>query len=185
MAHLRDTLLQVRLRAVEPCDVDRLYLWENDRAIWPFGGTRAPLSRHQLWEYANNYDANPFSAGQLRLIIEVTEEHHESEETKATPCGTVDLYDIDPVNSRAMVGIMVIPAWRNRGIATRALCQAEEYCRNTLGLSVLASEVASDNKTSGRLFGHSCGYLLAGQRPCWFRRGDTFIAALLYQKKLR
>lgn len=198
---------EVRLRALEPEDVDRLYIWENDRDMWPFGGTRAPLSRHQLWEYATNYDANPFAAGQLRLIIELatapdnalpqnsqssqsSQSSHNSQNSQNShsspiPCGVIDLYDIDPVNSRAMVGIMVAPQWRSRGIATRALELVGEYCRDTLGLATIASEVASDNLPSIRLFGGKAGYRQVGERPSWYRRRERFVSALLFQKQLR
>lgn len=198
---------EVRLRALEPEDVDRLYIWENDRDMWPFGGTRAPLSRHQLWEYATNYDANPFAAGQLRLIIEhatapdnalpqnsqssqSSQSSHNSQNSQNShsspiPCGVIDLYDIDPVNSRAMVGIMVAPQWRSRGIATRALELVGEYCRDTLGLATIASEVASDNLPSIRLFGGKAAYRQVGERPSWYRRGERFVSALLFQKQLR
>lgn len=170
---------KVRLRAVEPEDVDKMYIWENDREIWPFGGTHAPMSRHQLWEYANNYDANPFSSGQLRLIIEISGKDEGKE-----ACGTADLYDIDAVNSRAMTGIMVAPEWRRKGIAAKALKLLETYCRDTLGLAILASEVASDNLPSINLFGKKGGFILVGRRPSWFKRGNGFISAVLFQKKL-
>lgn len=198
---------EVRLRALEPEDVDRLYIWENDRDMWPFGGTSAPLSRHQLWEYATNYDANPFAAGQLRLIIEhatapdnalpqnsqssqSSQSSHNSQNSQNSqssliPCGIIDLYDIDPVNSRAMVGIMVAPQWRSRGIATRALELVGEYCRDILGLATIASEVASDNLPSIRLFGGKAGYRQVGERPSWYRRRERFVSALLFQKQLR
>lgn len=189
---------EVRLRALEPEDVDRLYIWENDRDMWPFGGTRAPLSRHQLWEYATNYDANPFAAGQLRLIIELatapanalpqssqSSQSSQNSQSSPIPCGVIDLYDIDPVNSRAMVGIMVAPQWRSRGIATRALELVGEYCRDILGLATIASEVASDNLPSIRLFGEKAAYRQVGERPSWYRRGDSFVSALLFQKQLR
>lgn len=198
---------EVRLRALEPEDVDRLYIWENDRDMWPFGGTRAPLSRHQLWEYATNYDANPFAAGQLRLIIEhatapdnalpqnsqssqssqssQNSQNSQNSQSSPIPCGVIDLYDINPVNSRAMVGIMVAPQWRSRGIATRALELVGEYCRDTLGLATIASEVASDNLPSIRLFGGKAAYRQVGERPSWYRRGERFVSALLFQKQLR
>ncbi len=173
---------EVRLRAVEPSDVDRLYLWENDRKIWPFGGTRAPMSRHQLWEYASNYDANPFSAGQLRLMIEVATD--DGDDKGIATCGVLDLYDIDPVNSRTMVGIMVAPQWRGRGIAARALKAAGEYCRDTLALATIAAEVAADNLPSIKLFGEKAGYSAVGRRPSWYRRADRFADAVLFQKNL-
>lgn len=171
---------QVSLRAMEPEDVDRLYIWENDRTLWPYGATRAPLSRHQLWEYANNYDANPFASGQLRLIIESCGPCGEK-----TPCGTIDLYDIDPMNSRAFIGIMVADSSRGKGIATAAMNLAAEYCRDILGLALLAAEVPADNQPSVCLFGRSLGYTQTGRRPGWYRRADGFVSAILFQKKLR
>ncbi len=171
---------QISLRAVEPEDVDRIYIWENDPELWPYGANRAPLSRHLIWEYANNYDANPFASGQMRFIVEST-----SPAGEKTPCGIIDLYDIDPLHSRAFVGIMVPPASRRRGIATAALRLAGKYCRDTLGLALLAADVPADNQASVRLFKDSLGYVLIGQRPGWFRRADNFVSAMLFQKKLR
>lgn len=177
----------VSLRAVEPSDTDCLYIWENTPGIWPFGSTKAPLSRHQIWEYASNYDADPFSAGQLRLIIEVGGDIGDgtgcTSARTPTPCGTVDLYDIDPVNSRAMVGIMVVPPYRHKGIAAEALRLVGEYCRLTLGLGILASEVPADNLPSAQLFTRA-GYTLAATRPGWYRRGRSRVDALLFQKEI-
>ena len=33
-----------RLRALEPGDIDLMYAWENDTAVWSVSGTLAPLS---------------------------------------------------------------------------------------------------------------------------------------------
>lgn len=169
----------IALRAMEPADVDRLYLWENDPGIWQFGGMRAPVSRHQLWEYADSYDANPFSSGQLRLVIDICHD-----DGKREPCGTADLYDIDPANSRAMVGIMVAPEFRGKGIAAGALEMLGDYCRDILGLSTLAADVPADNLPSMHLFGGKARYSLIGERPGWFRRGGSFVACAMFQKSL-
>jgi diamine N-acetyltransferase len=185
----------LNLRAIEPTDVDKLYLWENNPEIQQAGGVRAPMSRHQLWEYANNYDANPFSAGQLRLIIELKPTADGSQATDSqnkataeggqqpTVCGVVDLYDVDAVNLRAMVGIMVAPQYRYRGIASGALTLLEAYCRDLLGLHSLGAEVAADNQPSLALFSR-CAYSHVGTRPQWYRRRDRFVDAHLLQKPL-
>jgi diamine N-acetyltransferase len=185
----------LNLRAIEPTDVDKLYLWENNPEIQQAGGVRAPMSRHQLWEYANNYDANPFSAGQLRLIIELKPTADGSQATDSqnkataeggqqpTVCGVVDLYDVDAVNLRAMVGIMVAPQYRYRGIASGALTLLEAYCRDLLGLHSLGAEVAADNQPSLALFSR-CAYSHVGTRPQWYRRRDRFVDARLLQKPL-
>ena len=42
---------QVRLRALEPEDLDILYRYENDSSLWEVGTTIAPFSRKQLYDY--------------------------------------------------------------------------------------------------------------------------------------
>ncbi len=165
---------EVRLRALEPDDVDKLYIWENNPALWQFGNVKAPMSRHQLWEYAQNYNADPFAAGQLRLIIELQPQ---------IACGIVDLYDVDAINSRAMVGIMVSLKYRRQKIASRALALLEDYCHNTLNLHGLAADVAIDNEPSIALF-KSAGYTCCGQKPDWYRRNRRYISAMTFHKLL-
>lgn len=154
--------MPVSLRALEPEDVPFLYLWENDRSLWPFGCAQAPLSRHQLWEYVQSYDANPLAQGQLRLIIQ-----HNGEAV-----GTADLYDIDIRNRRAFVGIMVIPSHRRCGTALQALHLLADYCRTTLPLRQLAATVSADNLPSLSLF-RSAGYAHSATLPGWFLRPDS------------
>lgn len=176
MKYTKDDII---LRAPEPSDVDRLYIWENTPEMWPFGSFMAPMSRHQLWEYVRNYDANPLASGQLRLIIDFPAENR----TETTSAGIIDLYDIDAKNSRAFVGIMIAPIHRRKGIARGALEKLDEYCLTCLGLRLLAAEVASDNQPSLNLF-TSAGYSLTGRRPSWFRRGNSFVSCTQFQKQL-
>ena len=60
----------ITLRAPEPADLDRLYVWENDTTLWSVGRAIAPYSRQQLADYIAGYDADIHSAGQLRLMIQ-------------------------------------------------------------------------------------------------------------------
>ena len=62
----------IRLRAVEPGDVDLMYEWENDCDIWPVSGTTEPFSRHQLERFVERHQdiVGVLCDGQLRLIIE-------------------------------------------------------------------------------------------------------------------
>ena len=41
----------VRLRALEPEDLDLFYKWENDSSIWKISQTYKPFSRHLLKRY--------------------------------------------------------------------------------------------------------------------------------------
>ena len=38
----------IHLRALEPSDVEAMYRWENDPAVWGVSGTVAPFSREIL-----------------------------------------------------------------------------------------------------------------------------------------
>ena len=37
-----------RLRALEPGDIDLMYAWENDTAVWSVSGTLAPCCSYEL-----------------------------------------------------------------------------------------------------------------------------------------
>ena len=41
----------ITLRALEPTDLDMLYQWENDTALWVVSDTIATYSRKALWQY--------------------------------------------------------------------------------------------------------------------------------------
>ena len=61
-----DTL---RLRALEPEDLDILYKWENDTNLWWVGCTTEPYSRYILKEYIAYSDKTIYEKKQLRLMI--------------------------------------------------------------------------------------------------------------------
>lgn len=164
----------IRLRALEPSDVDCLYLWENNPEMWRYGFSPAPLSRHQIWEYVQQYDANPLTQQQLRLMID--------NDGKAV--GTVDLYNIDIRNRHAFVGIMVASEHRRKGLGFKALQLIEDYCRHNLALKRIAATVAGDNEASIGLF-VKAGYEPTALIPNWiYREGDTTTDAHILIRQL-
>lgn len=146
----------ITLRAVEPTDADFMYEVENDPANRLYSDTIAPISRKIIRDYALSYDADPFSARQLRLII-----------SAPNPVGIVDLYEIDPVHRRAFIGIYILPSCRHSGIASKAIAALEDYCRDALRLRLLAARVESSNTSSVSLF-KKCGFNEAARIPAWF-----------------
>ena len=146
----------VRLRALEPSDVDRLYIWENTPEMWRYGFSPAPLSRHQLWEYVTQYDANPLAQRQLRLMIDAGEE----------TVGTLDLYDLDARNGHTFIGIMIAPQYRRHGYASEAIA--------------IAATVADDNHASSALF-EKCGFRHTATLPQWVARSkNTYTDARIF-----
>lgn len=163
----------ISLRSPEPGDLDFLYLWENDTAMWPFGSTRAPLSRHQIWQYLDSYDGDVFTQKQLRLMI--------VENSSGKAVGTVDIYDFDARDSHATIGIFVADEFRRNGYATEALNLLCDYARETLSLHQLASWVSVDNEPSIRLF-KAAGFKSKACLRSWIKRGRTYADVLIFQR---
>lgn len=162
----------VRMRAPEPGDLDMLYLWENDPELWPHGTATAPMSRHALSEYLDNYDGDIFASRQLRLVVELV--------ATGEPVGTVDLSHFNPRDRHARVGVFTAPAHRRAGIATRALGLLLPWAARTLGIHTLMALTACDNEASRALFA-GAGFSTCGRIRSMLRRGRSYCDIILYQ----
>jgi diamine N-acetyltransferase len=166
----------ILLRALEPEDVDTLYLWENDPQLWPVSNTVAPFSRFALEQYVMNAGQDIYSARQLRLMI-VTRESGKS-------AGTIDLFDFDPANHRAGIGIMIAGEHRKKGFAAEALKLMINYSRHTLRLHQLYCNITPDNADSLRLF-QNHGFEIAGLKKQWLKRtsgwADEYFLQYIFQ----
>ena len=98
----------VTLRPLEPTDLDLLYRWENDTALWVVSDTVAPYSRKALWQYLEEYTGDIYTQRQLRLMITLTGD--------GTAVGTVDFLNFDPLNNRAELGLFIIDEQRGKGM---------------------------------------------------------------------
>lgn len=165
----------ISLRAPEPNDIDDMYVWENDASVWTDGCVRAPMSRKALYDYINSYNPDPCAAGQLRLIVELN--------TTETPIGMIDLFDFDPLNRRAGVGILLDSAHRGKGYGTATLRLLCDYARIHLGLHQLWAIVSRTNQPSLSLFA-SAGFKSCGSLRSWIRIGESYSDALFYQRLL-
>lgn len=167
---LSDSLIS--LRAVEPTDLDILCMWENDTDLWKLGSTIAPYSRKLLWEYIKNYTSDIYSQGQLRLMITTTE----SKDT----VGMIDIYNFDPHNRRAAIGILIGSGYQRKGYGRHALLLTNKYASDFLGIHSLWATVPVDNQASLMLFKKS-GYKICGRMRSWLRRGKSYTDAFLLQ----
>ncbi len=164
-----------RLRAVEPEDVEIMYRWENDPKIWSVSGTTAPFSRHMLAQLVEQQRLDICQTRQLRLIIETPD---------GEAVGAIDLFEFDPWNARAGVGILIHDRrHRSRGFAADALAVLVAYCRSTLGLHQLWCNVGANNAASLRLF-RSAGFDVVGTKREWQRTPEGYADELLLQRLL-
>ena len=163
------------LRALEPTDLDMLYRWENDEKLWHTSATITPFSRKQLWDYIENYDGDIYRSHQLRLMIVEVATNNE--------VGTLDLFDFDPINCRASVGILIDKEFQGRGYGKEALMLLEEYCCKHISLNQLVATVSVDNEQSLSLF-RSLDYNEVGVMKWWLKRGHRYSDAILFQKRI-
>ena len=162
-----------RLRALEAEDVDLLYVWENDPAVWGVSGTLATFSRHTLRRFLDEQRFDLYAARQLRLVVETLD---------GRAVGLVDLFEFEPVDLRAGIGILIHGAGdRGRGFASDALDVLCRYARQVLGLHQLWCSVAPDNAASLTLF-RRAGFVECGRKREWRRTPDGWADELLLQK---
>jgi len=160
-----------RLRALEPCDVELLYLWENDPQVWRVSGTAQPLSRERIARYVEEQSYDIYATRQMRLVVEV----------EGVAVGTLDILEFDPQHLRLGVGVLIYSEQnRRKGYARAALSAVADYARNTLGVHQLWASVAADNAPSVALF-EGLGYERCGVRRDWLRRGGDYVDVYDYQ----
>ena len=198
----------VALRAVEPRDVERLYEWENDVEIWAVSGTTEPFSRAQIEQFVERQlaGADLLRTGQLRLMIDVRQADGLSRADGAAEnengsmsgnvsggvsggggfrtVGAVDLFEYDPLNGRAGLGILIYGEEnRRRGYASDTLEILCRYAREQLRLHQLWCTVGAGNAASLALF-RQAGFVETGVRRDWLWSPEGFRDEILLQKIL-
>jgi len=165
----------VKLRALEPEDIDMLYNWENDSKVWVVSNTLHPFSKFILEQYIQSSHQDIFQTRQLRLII--------SEKEKNKSVGCIDLFDFEPLHKRAGIGILIHASNdRGKGYAKSALHLLKQYCFDYLLLNQLYCNILEDNERSLKLF-QTGGFEITGKKKKWiYEKGklkDEYILQLL------
>ncbi|NER13286.1 GNAT family N-acetyltransferase [Leptobacterium flavescens] len=160
------------LRALEPGDLDFLYQLENDESIWEVSETLTPYSKFILKQYLRNSHKDIYEVKQLRLAISDYDKNL---------LGLVDLFDFNPKNSRAGIGIVVLEKERKRGVGKEALKLISEYSFHHLNIHQLYANIAADNTASVRLFSNM-GFKKIGVKKDWNYVGGSYVDELLFQK---
>jgi len=162
----------IYLRALEPDDLNFLYELENNTAIWEISGTTAPYSKHVLKQYLDNAHRDIYDVKQLRLCICKGDK----------VLGLIDLFDFDPQNKRAGVGIVILEEKeRNQGIGKESIELLCDYGYTTLGLRQLFANVMEDNLASLYLF-KKMGFEEVGIKKDWIYSNGEFKNEILLQK---
>jgi len=154
----------IKLRKIEPSDLPFLYQWENDASVWADGANHNPLSQQDLRDYISSTTGDIYKDGQLRLIIE----------EDGLTLGCIDLFDFDPRNRRAGLGMYIAPEHRGKGVGRQALEQLESYAFGFLRLRVLYAVIATNTAACTALY-RTAGYSPSSPLPAWTLDSDAVI----------
>jgi len=149
----------IYLRALEPNDLEFVYEVENDETIWQVSNTQTPYSRFLIRQYLENAHQDIYEAKQLRLAI--------CKDKDFPALGLIDLFDFDPKNNRAGVGILIRKMDdRNSGIGTEALGLLIQFAFRQLNLHQLYANIDIENVVSLSLF-TNFGFEKIGVKKQW------------------
>lgn len=163
----------IRLRALEPEDLELLYRWENNPELWKLGNTLSPYSRYILKEYIRESHRDIYETKQQRFMIELC--------TTGAAIGTVDLYDFEPHHRRVGIGILLDPLYQGNGLATEAMNVLMDYAFRFLKLHQLYVHIPIDNEPSKTLFTR-CGFVLSGILKEWATTEQGYTDVMIMQK---
>lgn len=161
----------VRLRAMEPEDLDALYRIENDRDVWDVGENNVPYSRYILHDYIANASADIYADKQVRMVVE---------NEKGLLVGVADVVNFCPSHARAEVSIVICREHRKKGYARAAIRQIMDYALRTLHLHQLYAVVREDNMPSLNLFS-SLGFKSKTVLDDWLFDGKDYHNAVVMQ----
>jgi len=163
----------IRLRALEPEDLELLYNWENNLSYWIISNTVSPFSKYTLKRYVENSHKSIYETGQLRLMIDHI--------TDKISIGTIDIFDFDPFHKRAGLGILIANEdYRRKGYATMALTCLVDYCFKTLQLHQLYCNILTNNCESIDLF-KKIGFVETGVKKEWINTSDGYLDEHIFQ----
>lgn len=163
----------LRLRALEPEDLEALYKWENDTDVWKFGSAMSPYSKYILRQYIVDAQTDIFESKQLRFMIALLDNHD--------TIGTIDIYDFDAINSRCGVGIYIDQDYRKCGYAKQALTLLQSYVFDFLKINQLYAIIPESNTASLQLF-DSSGFSISGTLQQWVAYDNKYEDAIMVQK---
>ena len=166
---------KIKLRAIEPEDLDLLYKIENDTRLWNVGSTNVPYSRYTLHDYIANSSDDIYADRQLRLIIELEE---------GRTVGIIDLMNFSPQHLRAEVGIVILDSERRKGYALAALYQLCDYAQRVLHLHQLYGIIAHENEAALQLF-EKAGFQQQSVLHEWLFDGKNYRDAVTVQQFLQ
>jgi diamine N-acetyltransferase len=161
------------LRALEPEDLEFIYAVENNENIWEVSSTQTPYSKFLISRYLENSHQDIYESKQLRLAI--------CKKESFDPIGLIDLFDFDPKNKRAGIGIIIQNDFdKQNGYGKEALSLLINYAFHQLQLHQLFANIGAENVASLALFA-TFGFEKIGIKKDWNYTHNAFHDEILFQ----
>lgn len=101
-------------------------------------------------------------------------------EELAPTIGSIDIFDFDPFNRRAGVGILITETQQRKGYASAALELLKNYAFTVLELHQLYCNIETENSNSIALFS-KLGFEKCGEKKDWLWHDGSWRSELLLQ----
>lgn len=164
---------EIKLRALEPSDLEFLYELENDESLWEVSNTTTPYSKFVLKQYLKNAHRDIYEVKQLRLVI--------CKKGVERPLGFVDLFDFDPKHNKVGIGIVIFKSEnRGKGYAAQSLQLLCNYAFTHLRMHQVYANITEGNEQSIQLF-EKLGFIQTGVKKDWIFSEGTYKNEYLYQ----
>lgn len=162
---------RIFLRTLERQDLDFLLDLENNPENWLISQTRVPFSEHLLMQYIESAQ-DIFLTNQIRFVI--------CSHIEKLPVGAIDVFDYDPINQRAGIGIIIHEPYRKKGYASEALSATIHYCFEHLILENIYCNIIETNQESLHLF-KKHGFETIGIKKNWYRTAEGWENEVMLQ----
>lgn len=166
----------IRLRPLEPEDLELAYTIENDTSTWDASGNPVPFSRYALRRYLEAAPADIFQQHELRLVVCL--------KADGRAIGFVDLVNFSPYDRRAELSIAILREYRRHGYGREALAALERYAARFCHIRTLFAQVShAGNAASHRLLTDS-GYTVEATLTDWHHTATGYEAIDILKKNI-
>ena len=167
----------LKLRALEPEDLEQLYAIENNLDDWDYSSMNAPFSHYALRDYIANQHCDLTIDQQVRLVVC-------DDEKEQQVIGLADIFNYDARHRRAEIGLIIGKDFRNQGYATEATKLLIDYASRTCLLDQIYAFISKDNEHCCRIFDKN-GFNRVSILKNWFRNANSFSDSIIFQLFLK
>ena len=163
---------KVHLRAVEPTDLPLLYEWENDLDNWEVSHTMEPYSKALLEKFIETSAQGLYGNRQQRFMIVGN--------STSEAIGAIDIFDFDPQNRRAGIGILIDKKHRHQGYGLEAVELTKNYLFDIIKVHQIFCNILVNNSFSLELF-QKAGFEICGLKKDWIQTKEGWLDEYILQ----